>query len=434
MAAPSLDIIVEPTQVGSLVYLPLAAGSSDAASNGQLSFVLRVTNNETSSVHVSQVTVAFAPPPTVPPASIAADVTIASHATEPWNHGTVNNIFLPEPAPSHVTIGVICDGYDDAATVTLPLVPYKHSLGGHGYRFPANFDDLATGEYWNGRSGSHSPAGGGVQLYGYDMDVVRFDAATATWTSVKAGGSAANNEHYLVWGKPIVAMADGTVQSWLDGKPTNPSPPADLSPPGPVEGNHFYIQHGDALVLYAHLQAGTLNPDLMVAGAAVEEGQQLGLAGNSGNSSEPHLHIHAIRGVAPWVGPPWPLPFRGLDVMDRSVLVPPDPWGPWSIVDGTGLPSVACAIHALSLRRRFRHHRYWGVAIDPRALVLPSSVYVRLTLPDPPPIEVLVEQLAANTSGMSAGDRKESLQRVKRMLTQLERAVDRAAAQGEQHG
>ena len=60
-------------------------------------------------------------------------------------------------------------------------------------------------------------------------------------------------------------------------------------------GNHFYIQHGNEVAGYAHMQKGTLNSKLLAAGAKVTAGDVLGLAGNSGNASEPHLHIHAIK-------------------------------------------------------------------------------------------------------------------------------------------
>ena len=49
------------------------------------------------------------------------------------------------------------------------------------------------------------------------------------------------------------------------------------------------------------------------------------------------------------------------------------------------------------------------VAIDPLALVLSSSVYVRLTLPDPPPIEVL----RALIREMDATERRSALARAK---------------------
>ena len=48
-----------------------------------------------------------------------------------------------------------------------------------------------------------------------------------------------------------------------------------------------------ATVLLAHLKAGSL---AVRASGHVERGHVLGQAGSSGNSSEPHLHIHAVAG------------------------------------------------------------------------------------------------------------------------------------------
>src|SRR5436309_5665946 len=68
-------------------------------------------------------------------------------------------------------------------------------------------------------------------------------------------------------------------------------------------GNHFYLQHGNEVALYAHMQEGTLNPALLHVGAAFKAGDFLGLAGNAGNASEPRLHIHVVKGTAPETGP-----------------------------------------------------------------------------------------------------------------------------------
>jgi hypothetical protein len=226
------------------------------------------------------------------------------------------------------------------------------------------------------------------------MNVVRYVEETASWTRLVPGGSLANNEDHLVWGKPIVAMADGFVQSWGDGEPTNPNPPDDLSPPGPGEGNHFYIQHGEALVLYAHLQAGTLNADLFQVGATVERGVELGLAGNSGNSRGPHLHISAIRGTSPNEGPPWPIPFRWVRAVARSVFAPPDPSVWWDVVSAEGLPSVPSAIDRDYAFGRHPHRPRVPTLVDPLSLVLAGYVYAKINLPRPPPIEVVVEHAA----------------------------------------
>jgi hypothetical protein len=416
MSAPSLAITVEPQQGGSVVYNSLAAPSAGAAASAQLSLVLRITNGESVPVHVNKVTLAFSSPPSVAPKSIGADVSLAAGASTVWYHGPADNVLLPLPAPGSLTIGLQCDGYADAATVTVSLAAFISSLPGGAYTFPTGFQD---GEYWSGRSAAHSAAGGGVQLFGYDMAVVRYDEASKAWSELVPGGSPAKNEDYLIWGKPIVAMADGTVQSWLDGQPTNPNPPQDLSPPGPVEGNHFYIQHQEALVLYAHLQAGSLNPNLLTAGATVRAGDVLGLAGNSGNSSNPHLHIHAIRGTMPWQGPPWPISFRGVRTIDRSLYVPPDPAAPWVGVDGSGLPPVAAAIAPLRPRR----HQFYEVAIDPLALILPSEVYIKLTLPDPPPIDIVIERARRAIASMSP----EAREQLRVRLNRIHQAADAIA-------
>jgi len=46
-------------------------------------------------------------------------------------------------------------------------------------------------------------------------------------------------------------------------------------------------------VVLAHLRQGSVE---VAAGEDVAVGSRLGRVGNSGNSSEPHLHIHAVRG------------------------------------------------------------------------------------------------------------------------------------------
>jgi murein DD-endopeptidase MepM/ murein hydrolase activator NlpD len=55
-------------------------------------------------------------------------------------------------------------------------------------------------------------------------------------------------------------------------------------------GNAVLIQHGPQEVsVLAHLKNGSVR---VAAGDKVKRGQIVGLCGNSGNSSEPHLHFH----------------------------------------------------------------------------------------------------------------------------------------------
>lgn len=53
---------------------------------------------------------------------------------------------------------------------------------------------------------------------------------------------------------------------------------------------------GGRFALYAHLQTGSIR---VVPGRPVGRGEVLGLVGNTGNSTEPHLHFHLSGGPAP---------------------------------------------------------------------------------------------------------------------------------------
>jgi hypothetical protein len=421
MSIPNLTVMVEPSQSGAVVYGPLASAATTGDQAAQLSIRLWITNNESAAVVVNTIALAFVPPPVVSPVAISVNISVGPAQTTLWNFSTADNIFLPEPPPPTFTVSIWCNGFTDPSTVALPLDPHSNAVTGGAYLFPARADDLRDGEFWQGISGKHSPAGGGVQLFGYDMAVVAYDGQNDTWTHLLPGGSNAKNEDYRVWGKPVYAMADGTVQSWANDRPTNPNPPSDLSPPDPVEGNHFYIQHGPELMLYAHLQQGTLNNDLLAPGAPVKAGDFLGLAGNSGNSSGPHLHIHAIKGTSPWQGPPQPITFRDSWVIDRAVVSGYGAEGPWVKLTSQCLPAVTSliwpnALLPLSWRVDLSSYR----VIDPLALILSGEVYVKLTLPDPPPFEVIRAYARSMARTASAAERRLALNRARFLRAYVE--------------
>lgn len=104
---------------------------------------------------------------------------------------------------------------------------------------------------------------------------------------------------YAIYRTPVLAPADATVVATEDGHPDHPQRGA-----GPA-GNHVVLDTGHERLLLAHLAPGTLK---IQAGDRVTAGQQLGLVGSPGNSTEPHLHIHAVRD-----GQPLTLVFRHLD-------------------------------------------------------------------------------------------------------------------------
>lgn len=95
----------------------------------------------------------------------------------------------------------------------------------------------------------------------------------------------ANADHFC-FGAEVVAIADGTVTMAVDGVPDNV--------PGQQNG---YFTTGNSVILghtsglwsvYGHLQKGSVR---VKDGESVKRGAVLGLCGNSGNSSQPHLHF-----------------------------------------------------------------------------------------------------------------------------------------------
>lgn len=99
-------------------------------------------------------------------------------------------------------------------------------------------------------------------------------------------------EDYGCWETAVLAPASALVHLAHDGEPD--AEPGHLSPnmQAPL-GNHVVLklETGTFLIL-AHLRRGSV---AVFEGDDVTEGQLLGRCGNSGNTSEPHIHIHHQR-------------------------------------------------------------------------------------------------------------------------------------------
>ena len=100
-------------------------------------------------------------------------------------------------------------------------------------------------------------------------------------------GGGKRNEDYYCYGMGILAPAEGVVVTAIDGVPDNA--PGSMNPFSAV-GNCVIVRHAEReFSVLAHLQPGTVG---VRPGQKVRAGQLLGRCGNSGNSSEPHLHFH----------------------------------------------------------------------------------------------------------------------------------------------
>lgn len=114
-------------------------------------------------------------------------------------------------------------------------------------------------------------------------------------------------EEFSTFGEPVCAVADGTVIRTVDRSRDHRSRESYwalaylfvveaivrlLGGARFVAGNHVVVDHEDGVFsVYCHLQRGSV---AVRVGQRVETGEQLGMVGNSGNTTEPHLHFQFV--------------------------------------------------------------------------------------------------------------------------------------------
>jgi hypothetical protein len=121
------------------------------------------------------------------------------------------------------------------------------------------------------------------QSYGVDIEKLN-DLGLRGWGIVpRELGS------YEIFGERLYAPCSGPVLVAEDGVEEMIPPKTDRKN---MAGNQMILGCGDAWILLGHLQKGSVR---VRAGERIIVGQQIGRVGNSGNTDEPHLHIHAQR-------------------------------------------------------------------------------------------------------------------------------------------
>ncbi len=120
----------------------------------------------------------------------------------------------------------------------------------------------------------------------YAIDWVKVDAQGRRTT-----GPANENASYLAYGLDVLAAADGPIVATRDGMPDGTPP---YNPPNATmetaAGNYIMQDIGGGnYAFYAHLIPGS---QTVTQGQMVRRGDVIARLGNSGNSSEPHLHFH----------------------------------------------------------------------------------------------------------------------------------------------
>jgi hypothetical protein len=123
-----------------------------------------------------------------------------------------------------------------------------------------------------------------------------------------------NNEDYGIWNKEVYAPVSGiVVAAYDDETDIEPGTEEFIS----MEGNHVYIKidKTETYLLLNHLKKDSVSVEV---GEHVQPGDLIGRVGNSGSTSEPHLHIHhqrqdPTRVIYPILAEGLPLFFEGID-------------------------------------------------------------------------------------------------------------------------
>ena len=119
-----------------------------------------------------------------------------------------------------------------------------------------------------------------AQKHAFDMIITNEKGA-----SYKTNGE--TNEDYYAFGKELYAPCDGEVILVVDGVKDNK--PGVMNPVY-IPGNTVIIRTDkNEYLFFAHFKQHSIK---VTQGQKLKQGELLGLCGNSGNSSEPHLHFH----------------------------------------------------------------------------------------------------------------------------------------------
>src|SRR5699024_3103136 len=159
------------------------------------------------------------------------------------------------------------------------------SFSTHGDQINLSFP-LKEGTFYVGHGGSNTEMN---YHHAYEPQQYALDISQLNKLGMRAKGIYPKEiEKYVIYGAELYSPCEGSVLETENKLPDLTPPNSD--PDNPT-GNYVALQCDghDATIYMAHMQKGSVE---VTAGDNVKNGELLGLVGKSGNTSEPHLHIH----------------------------------------------------------------------------------------------------------------------------------------------
>lgn len=270
-----------------------------------------------------------------------------------------------QPAPSGVIVrldfqGGTLDDWNfqrDVAPLIQNAVNSNPAPGGYLFPIPPSelaFDEAAT---VSGHVLSHHHRHSAGNRFAYDIGIGRWDGTKWSGAADGEGNAAAR-----AWNRAVRAMADGVVVACRRSSEDNPPDGINGEPANFVEIQHAFDpldKSRQEYVSYYHLRKDSIplsvcpnicpedNPGCDAATQGVDPdgrrlptpvpvtaGDEVGRIGNSGTSTNPHLHVHVSTGAGGKDGDPYagsiPLLFQQILLGDRfdalGNQIEPSPW------------------------------------------------------------------------------------------------------------
>lgn len=183
-----------------------------------------------------------------------------------------------------------------------------------------------SGDRWVAANGPSNASGHRRALIPIDGHAAIAQRFAIDWVQVGEDdktyrGDPKDNKNYYAFGRDALAVADGVVAAVLDGIPNNVPGVDSRAQPitlANVGGNFVQLDLGGGLyAFYAHLQPGSLR---VKVGDKVRRGQVVGLVGNTGNSTEPHLHFHVSNSPEPLGAEGFPYALPAFEVQGATEI------------------------------------------------------------------------------------------------------------------
>jgi hypothetical protein len=172
----------------------------------------------------------------------------------------------------------------------------------------------------------------------FAFDVIGADARGAESFTDSSTPNPAKLSDFVIWGRDVLAVGDGTVVDVADRFPEERmSDPAKVNAPGytmslllelvdkigpanSLAGNYITIDHGNGeFGMYCHLKEGAIR---VRAGQRVTKGEVIAQVGNTGNSSEPHLHFQLMDSMDFFTANGLPVMFENIPSEDLVATYP----------------------------------------------------------------------------------------------------------------